>query len=88
MLRQRIGIDKVGAKNLVEFATSVRGLWRGEELSTGVDTRQLLNAAQNVVDGMNLMSALEYTVLPFFDTSGGASSERTRVKQAIQRFGG
>ena len=88
LVRARTGIDEVGAKHLVEFANTVRDAVKSEELSTPVDTRQVLNAAQNVVDGMSMMSALEYTVLPFYDTSGGASSERVRVKQMIQKYGG
>jgi len=87
LLKQRTGINEREGKQLVEFASSVRGLWKEEEISTPIDTRQMLNAAQNIVDGMDFMKAIEFTVLPFYDTSGGASSERIRVRQVIQMFG-
>ena len=37
-------------------------------------------------DGFDLLEATEVAVLPFFDASGGADSERTFVKQIIQKY--
>lgn len=86
LLMQRTGIDAAMATKLAEFAKVVREMWKSEEVSTGVDTRQMLVTASNILDGMTMARALEFTVTPFFDPSGGASSERAKVKQVVQRF--
>jgi hypothetical protein len=36
-------------------------------------------------DGFTLSEASEVAILPFFDASGGTDSERTFVKQIIQK---
>jgi hypothetical protein len=38
-----------------------------------------------LADGFTLIEAAEVAILPFFDASGGADSERTFVKQIIQK---
>ena len=38
-----------------------------------------------LADGFTLLEASEVAILPFFDASGGADSERTFVKQIIQK---
>jgi len=39
-----------------------------------------------LADGFTLVEASEVAILPFFDASGGADSERTYVKQVIQKY--
>jgi hypothetical protein len=38
-----------------------------------------------LADGFSLTEASEVAILPFFDASGGTDSERTFVKQIIQK---
>jgi len=80
-------LSKKNIKHLVTFADKVRELWKNEELSTPVDTRQVLSAAKNMADGMTLSQALKYSVIPYYSILGGASSERTRLLQIIQMHG-
>jgi hypothetical protein len=45
-----------------------------------------LELAGLIYDGFKLTEAAEVAVLPFFDNEGGADSERTFVKQLIQKY--
>jgi hypothetical protein len=37
-------------------------------------------------DGFTLMEAAEVAILPFFSADGGLESERTYVKQLVQKY--
>ena len=55
-------------------------------ISTAISTRSTLELAGLIYDGFKLTEAAEVAVLPFFDNEGGADSERTFVKQLIQKY--
>jgi len=61
--------------------------WRSEEgkLTTMVSTRMTVRVCDLLADGFTLAEASDVAILPFFDQSGGADSERTFVKQIIQK---
>jgi ParB/RepB/Spo0J family partition protein len=71
---------------LVNVASECRELWQKETLSIPVSTRDLIRAAGLIVDGFDPMTALDVAVVSLFDDSGGAASERTIVRQIIQKF--
>ncbi len=50
-----------------------------------ISTRMTVRLCELLADGFSLSEAAEVSVLPFFDASGGADSERTFVKQIIQK---
>jgi hypothetical protein len=50
-----------------------------------VSTRMTVRICELLSDGFSLTEAAEVAVLPFFDASGGSDSERTFVKQIIQK---
>jgi hypothetical protein len=50
-----------------------------------VSTRMTVRVCELLADGFSLSEAAEVALLPFFDASGGADSERTFVKQIIQK---
>lgn len=72
---------------VADIADSTRKEWRSEEgkLSTMVSTRMTVRVCDLLADGFTLLEASEVAILPFFDASGGADSERTFVKQIIQK---
>lgn len=72
---------------VADIADVSRTEWRSEEgkLSTMISTRITVRVCELLADGFNLQEAMEVAVLPFFDASGGADSERTFVKQIIQK---
>jgi hypothetical protein len=51
-----------------------------------ISTRMTVRLCELLADGFTLLEATEVAVLPFFDASGGADSERTFVKQIIQKY--
>jgi len=54
-------------------------------LSTMVSTRMTVRICELLADGFTLQEASEVAIIPFFDASGGADSERVFVKQIIQK---
>ena len=56
------------------------------KLSTGFSTRMSVQCGEMLSDGFTLLESLEVTLLPLYDTAGGENSERTFVKQLIQKY--
>lgn len=89
LLQKRFG-DRVST-NLIhavaDIADATRKEWRSEEgkLSTMISTRMTVRVCELLADGFSLSEASEVAIIPFFDASGGADSERTFVKQIIQK---
>ena len=89
LLTKRFG-DRV-TNNLIhavaDIADATRKEWRSEEgkLSTMISTRMTVRICELLADGFSLSEASEVAIIPFFDASGGADSERTFVKQIIQK---
>ena len=75
-------------ENLAELSHITRVESTGDEgkLTTHVSTRTAVEAAGLIHDGFSLSEAAEVTVLPRFDSTGGLESERTYVKQVLQKF--
>jgi nitric oxide reductase NorQ protein len=89
LLTRRFG-DSVSANMIhavADIADATRKEWRSEEgkLTTMVSTRMTVRICELLADGFSLTEAAEVAVLPFFDASGGSDSERTFVKQIIQK---
>jgi nitric oxide reductase NorQ protein len=89
LLTKRFG-TKVSAELIhavADIAATTRKEWRAEEgkLSTMISTRMTVRICDLLSDGFTLLEAAEVAILPFFDASGGADSERTFVKQIIQK---
>ena len=78
------------AKNIAEIAFMTRTASGGESprLSSAVSTRLSVEVAGLMVDGFTLAEAAEVCIYPFFDADGGVDSERTFVKQIVQKYTG
>jgi MoxR-like ATPase len=72
---------------VADIADATRKEWKSEEgkLSTMISTRMTVRVCELLADEFTLSESMEVSVLPFFDASGGADSERTYVKQIIQK---
>jgi nitric oxide reductase NorQ protein len=72
---------------VADIADSTRKEWRAEEgkLTTMISTRMTVRVCELLADGFSLDEAAEVAIVPFFDASGGSDSERTLVKQIIQK---
>ena len=89
LLGKRFG-DKVEDSLLeavADIADVTRKEWRSDEgkLSTMISTRMTVRICELLADGFTLEESSEVGILPFFDASGGADSERLFVKQVIQK---
>jgi hypothetical protein len=51
-----------------------------------VSTRASVEMAGLIYDGFDLFEAAEISIFPFFSNDGGVDSERTYVKQLVQKY--
>jgi MoxR-like ATPase len=89
LLTQRYG-GKVSPELIhavADIADATRKEWRSEEgkLTTMISTRMTVRICELLADDFSLSEAAEVAIIPFFDASGGTDSERTFVKQIIQK---
>lgn len=56
------------------------------KISTYFSTRMVLEAAALIHDGFTIGEAAEVCIFPFYSADGGLQSERTYVKQIVQRY--
>ena len=81
----------VSTKNLNAIA-EICGATRTEvktdnpRISTSISTRTSVEIASLIYDGFTLSEAAEVCVYPQYDDAGGVDSERTFVKQIIQKY--
>ena len=75
-------------KSVAEIASSTRNESKSEagRLSSGISTRTSVEIAGLLFDGFGLDEAAEVTVYPQFSDAGGLESERTYVKQLVQKY--
>ncbi len=88
LLKKRFpSLDTALIESVADIADTTRKEWRSEEgkLSTMVSTRMTVRLCDLLVDGFDLAEATQVAILPFFDPTGGSDSERTFVKQVIQK---
>jgi MoxR-like ATPase len=55
-------------------------------ISTHVSTRSSVEMVSLIYDGFTLAEACEVTIYPLFDNAGGIDSERTFIKQIVQKY--
>ena len=55
-------------------------------LNCGISTRTTVELAGLLFDGFSLVEAAEVSIYPQYDAAGGVESERTFVKQIVQKF--
>ena len=81
-------VDSDLLKSVAEIASATRTESKSEagRLSGGISTRTSVEIAGLLYDGFGLDEASEVTVYPQFSDDGGLESERTYVKQLVQKF--
>ena len=74
--------------SLVEISDHIRKSVKQEDtcLSNFLSTRDSVEMAELVVDGFSLTEIAENVIYPNFNGEGGAESERTYVKQLVQKY--
>ena len=77
---------------VIESVATIAGITRVEASSEtarvpfGISTRTTVELAGLLYDGFSLSEAAEVCIYPQYDASGGVDSERTFVKQIVQKF--
>jgi len=70
----------------IAATTRMESMSDNPRVSTAVSTRVCVEMAGLIADGFNLSEAAEVCIYPFYDKSGGLDSERTYIKQLIQKY--
>ena len=70
----------------IAFMTRTESLTENPRISSGVSTRTSVEIAGVLFDGFSLEEAADITIYPQYDADGGVDSERTFVKQIVQKF--
>lgn len=81
-------VDVYDLNALAEIAHHTRLQIQSEDpkVSSIVSTRATVEAASLLYDGFSFLEAGEITILPVFSNDGGMDSERTYMKQLIQKY--
>ena len=78
--------------DLLDKVSSIVGDTRKEltnenpRISTHISTRASVEMASLIYDGFTMLEAAEVTVYPQYDNTGGLDSERTFIKQLVQKY--
>ena len=78
--------------NTLDVVANIADLTRIEasaenpRINSGISTRTSVEIAGLLFDGFSLLESADITIYPQYDSSGGVDSERTFVKQIVQKF--
>ena len=81
-------VDSTVLGNVSKIAALTRTESKSEtaRISSGVSTRTTVELCGLLYDGFSLEEAAEVSIYPQYDSAGGVDSERTFVKQIVQKF--
>jgi len=81
-------LPKEMATNLAEIATATRNELRSDSprIQTPISTRSVVEMAGLIADGFSLVECAEVSIYPLYSAEGGMQSERTFVKQLVQKY--
>jgi MoxR-like ATPase len=83
-------VNESQLKAVAEITTMTRSEVKKEtpNLTNSLSTRTAVEIGSLLYDGFTLDEAAEITVYPMFDDAGGAQSERTYIRQFVQKYVG
>lgn len=81
-------LDKQVANDLAEIAGATRNEIRSDSprIQTPISTRSVVEMAGLIADGFTLTECAEVAIYPLYSPEGGLQSERTFVKQLVQKY--
>jgi len=73
---------------VAEIASTTRSQVRSDDpkVTTSISSRMTVEMAGLIHDGFTLAEAAEVCIYPFFSDAGGADSERTYMRQLVQKY--
>jgi len=90
LLQLHPDINPDEADTIAEIASMTRAEMVSDapKLSSAISTRLSVELAGLLSDGFTLEEGAEVAIYPFFDADGGIDSERTYMKQVVQKYCG
>ena len=81
-------VDTNTISNVAKIATLTRTESGSEtaRITSGISTRTTVELCGLLYDGFSLEESAEVSIYPQYDSTGGVDSERTFVKQIVQKF--
>jgi len=81
-------VDSEVLGNVAKIASLTRSESNSDtaRVGSGISTRTTVELAGLLFDGFSLPEAAEVSIYPQYDAAGGVDSERTFVKQIVQKF--
>jgi len=81
-------VDGTTLSNVAKIATLTRSESNSDtaRITSGISTRTTVELCGLLYDGFSLEEAAEVSIYPQYDNTGGVDSERTFVKQIVQKF--
>lgn len=92
LLKNRLNIKSVDQLELLNSICEIADHTRKQikiddgKLTNFIPTRVTVEIAELIVDGFNLVEIAEATIYPNFSDDGGIDSERTYMRQLVQRY--
>ena len=78
--------DLLKATASIAYSSRVESRSENGRFSNGISTRTSVELAGLLFDGFGLSEAAEVTIYPQYSEDGGVESERTYIKQLVQKF--
>lgn len=88
MMQLYPAMDRKIADNLAEIAAQTRMEVKSDSarIQTPISTRSVVEMAGLMTDGFTLTECAEVSIYPLYSQDGGLQSERTFVKQLVQKY--
>ena len=81
-----VEVSSLEAVSKIAHMTRVNSKSDDAKITYGISTRTSVEIAGLLFDGFSLQDAAEVTIYPQYSDDGGVDSERTFVKQIVQKF--
>ena len=81
-----VDVELLEAVSQISHQTRVESQGENPKISNGISTRTSVEISGLLFDGFSLPEASEITIYPQYSNDGGLDSERTYVKQLVQKF--
>jgi hypothetical protein len=81
-----VEVDNLSAIAEIANTTRVESMSETGKIDSAISTRSSVEMAGLIFDGFGLDEAAQVSVYPQFSNDGGVDSERTFVKQLVQKF--
>ena len=78
--------DELGNVAKISNLTRIEADAENPRISSGISTRTSVELAGLLFDGFGLNEAAEVTIYPQYSEDGGVESERTYIKQLVQKY--